>query len=76
MSANAPKQALNATMAPPEFADLDELFLEYYEHRFDYWVQLQARLREDLEPEERPDVAARADSPRAYGGPVWLGLGV
>jgi hypothetical protein len=76
MSANAPKPAKDAVMAPPEFADLDELFLEYYEHRFDYWVQLQARLREDLEPEEARPAAARAEAPRAYGGPVWLGPGI
>jgi len=76
MSANASKPALNATLAPPEFADLDELFLEYYEHQFDYWVQLQTRLREDLEPDSPPAAAPRAEAPRPHGGPIWLGPGI
>jgi|YelNatPaOPRAMG01_1025707.scaffolds.fasta_scaffold210686_2 hypothetical protein len=74
MSANAPQPALNAKMAPPDYADLDELFLQYYEHRFDYQIQLQAELREDLALESAPP-ARRPEAPRPFAGPAWFGTG-
>ena len=74
MSANAPQPALNATMAPPDFADLDQLFLDYYEHRFDYLIAQQADLMEDLTMETAPP-AARPEAPRPLAGPAWFGTG-
>jgi hypothetical protein len=74
MSANAPRPALNATLAPPDYADLDELFLEYYEHRFDYQIQLQADLRQDLMLESAR-AGRRPEAPRPFAGPAWFGTG-
>lgn len=41
-----------------EAGDGDDLFREYYEHRFDYHAYIQRRLRAELEP--RRAVAGQA----------------
>jgi hypothetical protein len=75
MSANAPQPAPDARLAPPDFLELDDLFLDYYEHRFDYAIEVQADLREDLHLESARAVQ-RAEAARPLGGPAWLGTGV
>jgi hypothetical protein len=74
MSANAPQAAPDARLALPDFLELEEFFLDYYEHRFDYAIEVQKDLREDLNLESAP-AAQRTEATRRLGGPAWLGAG-
>ena len=43
-----PEQEIRCETDPP--AAEDRLYQDYYEHRFDYFIFIQDRLREDLFP--------------------------
>ncbi len=50
MSEKVPETPRETHVIDGEVASEDELFEAYYQHRFDYLMYVQRRLREELEP--------------------------